>query len=392
MVMLNFKKFTFTPDILVPLCIRISALCIVVTVLLSWPLWFQERVLYDPAPIVPLAALAPGWLNVWLVYIVLTVCCAVFFLPQLRRLCFIPPAIFLFWVAQDELRWQPFLYMYMFGLLAGGAAAAQPTDRDLDPLRYMVVGVYFWAGFYKLNMAFVEGVFPGFVGPFIPFNMAISIAPLVPVMELGTGLMLLIPRLRQYGVLSASFMIVTVLAALGPLGHNWKIIVWPWNVFLYALATVLFWDYKGSLTVPEAWKKRASMLALLLFAALPSLGMIDAWGALPSFKLYCGCTPYARVTFGKQEDLTFLPVAVRDQVDENNSVDTFDITVPLFNVTPASAMPHSDMNLRALQGLCPRLKQPKDATLNVTTLKHFWSAELVESAYPLCPQEKISRK
>ncbi len=147
------------------LCVRLAAFCAFIALLQSQALWFDDNRLILPVPVLDIFGGAmPVLIARFFYYSVLGATAVLFVRPDLRYLCFYPPAVFLFWVLRDALRLQPQLYMFMFTLLAAGAMPAKIDNRALDPLRLMAIGSYFWAGFYKINIHFVQDIFPWFVG------------------------------------------------------------------------------------------------------------------------------------------------------------------------------------------------------------------------------------
>ncbi len=231
------KKYSFSPEETARLCVRLAALCTILALAQSKDLWFDDNRLIMPVPILPLFGAMPVLLSQVFYFSVMGVAAVLFVRPDFRRLCFYPPAVFALWVLQDQLRWQPFLYMFMFTLLACATLPQKPVARDLDPLRWMVAGIYFWAGFFKINTVFIFSLFPWFMQAWLQDRTLVTaLGFIAPFFEAAIGLCLVFPKTRQYGVMLAAGMLAVVLASLGPLGHNWGLIVWPWNVCIEAMA------------------------------------------------------------------------------------------------------------------------------------------------------------
>ncbi len=363
---------------------RLTALAIAMTLVVSWPLWFNQRLVFDVYPLVNLPAL-PVWAESGLLFFVIATCGVLFFFPRYRRLCLIPPLVFIFWVLGDEFRWNPYMYMYNFSMLMIGLMPATATENNADSLRFMTIGIYFWAGIHKINTVFVFSIFPWFVSSWLPTSTAFTslLALVVPFFELSIGLALLFPKTRRYGVLMASCMLFVVLASL--MLHKWGMIVWLWNVCIYALAVVLFWNNDRPLLVRENIKRPFVALAIVLFCFMPGMGSFGAWGDLPSFKLYCGCLPNVRVLVDKEEDMSFLPDEVL-QNDISTDIGANALAHGIFRVSAAASVAGSDMQKHHMRGMCKLLKYPERAQLEIETMPHIWSITSKKALYPLCDE------
>lgn len=188
----------------------------------------------------------------------------------------------LFCIMMDMLLAQPYIYMYCFTLFVV-ATGSRHQKSALNALRIMVSGVYFWAGFHKLNATFYASVFPWFFSPVYTFSHADSFGGLdivmgiimlgVPLFESMIGVLLLFPKYRKIATAMAFTMLVTVLICLGPFGHNWGIGVWPWNIFLFLLEVRLFLKLKDTAlaVLDRHWLTITAMI-------LPVSALYSAWG------------------------------------------------------------------------------------------------------------------
>ncbi len=117
---------------------------------------------------------------------------------------------------------------------------------------------------------------------------------------------------------------------------------------------------------------------------LPALGMADGWGAYPSFKLYCGCTPQVYVHFSPREDLSFLPGLAQEHLNSDHDVNMLYITYGDFGVGEMSALTGTRPRLHELSGLCAHLADPHAARVIVRDAA-FWQQEFQSQSYNLCP-------
>jgi len=93
--------------------------------------------------------------------------------------------------------------------------------------------------------------------------------------------------LRSWGAIALSFMHVTLLLLIGPLGHSWNSSVWLWNVTMPLVCCLL--AFGSSRTKLELSHCSHPLLAFLTLA--PALNLVGLFDHYPSFSLYSGLTP-----------------------------------------------------------------------------------------------------
>jgi hypothetical protein len=115
------------------------------------------------------------------------------------------------------------------------------------------------------------------------------VAPLVEA-SIGVGLL---TRYRNWAVILALGMHAFILLCLGPLGHDWNTVVWPWNVAMATFVVLLFWR-TGDISPKKILlptRRRPSYLhavVLVLFAVMPLFGLFGLWDSCLSASLYSG--------------------------------------------------------------------------------------------------------
>lgn len=370
----------------------ITVACLCFTLAYSASLWLRSERLFAPSPIIPVLLKIPHWVDWVLLAGTFVATLAWVIRPRYKALALVFPTIFAFWVLQDSLRWQPFLYMYAFVLVTFAFTRLQttpdPRRNVLLPLQIMVAGVYFWAGIGKVNVYFYELIFPWFVGVWLP-NPDITqiLAYAVPWMEALIGVFLLFKLTRPLALFMAFGMLCVILVCLGPLGHNWGMIVWPWNVFLFSITFILFlFDFEYTIWRPQWWRNPLTMLAVVLFGLLPLAGQFGYWGAHPSFKLYSGDVAVGMLHIAPDEDINALPEIVRPIFDnEEKSADITTWTIREFSIASTPSVPSYGHYVTGAKGLCPYLQKPDQAYVIV---QHWQRREAdapeILSKTPLC--------
>lgn len=374
--------------------LRVTYMILLVTLAISWRLYASADYRATAmAPLIEGLQTLPHWTS----WAVLSVAVVSLLTLMARPLNSIALAVFLscsiFWVLQDVCRLNPFMCMYNFPLFVA-LVSKYRSDRALDALRIMVCGVYFWAGFHKLNLSFYDIVFPWFIQPIYKislkdpgildhlFTFALIITPLF---EAAIGVLLLFPKWRRLATLMAFTMLVTVLFCLGPLGHNWGVVVWPWNIYLFAIEFKLFFATKYDREERFLLKRVSGItsVAALIYILAPMLAIYTHWYSYPGFKLYSGNIVRAQILLPQDETLKNAPAHTRELIGQERVVDVFKWSgFELGN----GIYPSPYALQRASKGLCRFLDKPKEAILRINYPPPFYSLKLEPKEMALCDE------
>jgi hypothetical protein len=198
------------------------------------------------------------------------------------------------------MRWQPWFFHYLFMLAAlasfrWGSGDAEKRDAALDSCRVILAGMYFYSGLQKMNPSFAAGVFPWMMGPLaalLPFPSTLLpfFGFIAPFLEMAIGIGLLSKRFRNLAIGLALALSALVLSALGPWGHDWNRVVWPWNIAMAAFAVILFWRTEAVSFDRILWKPAFPFQTaiIILFAVMPAFSFFDLWDSYLSASLYSG--------------------------------------------------------------------------------------------------------
>jgi hypothetical protein len=269
---------------------------LVAGLLISRKLFLSER-LYPLTPVVDGLPAIPPPLDVVVLGALVGVIAIAAVVPRPRAWIIASLGLALVLAITDQSRWQPWFYQYLVMLAAFALPLRERgTTSALDICRVVVSGTYVWSGVQKLNPVFAADVFPWFVQPVlavVPSTVRDIVSAawiVVPLVEIGIGLALLVRPLRDVAVMAAVVVHAGILGLLGPLGHAENAVIWPWNVAMAVLVVLLFWREAA-----PAWPRPADVrtrvacaVAAVLFWLLPSLSFVGMWDAYLSGALYSG--------------------------------------------------------------------------------------------------------
>jgi hypothetical protein len=346
--------------------------------LLSAKLWSASRA-YPLTPIFEWVPTVPPPIDgLWLVLLLLLLVAIVLARrPRAYIIAFVVLAGLLSLL--DQSRWQPWFYQFLFMLAAlalypWGAQDPKKREATLNVCRLIVACTYLWSGLQKLNASFVEDVFPWLVEPLVaplPGFLEELIHPLgiaIPFIEASIGVGLL-TRFRNAAVILALGMHVFILLCIGPFGHDWNTVVWPWNVAMMAFVVILFWRVEGfsarRVLIPETSPFHG--LVLLLFGIMPLFSFFGLWDSYLSASLYSGnnksATIYVSEAVKNRLTETIPAPALKSQPDGTNVVSITDWSFEELNVFP---YPESRIFKNVTKAVCAYAEEPSEVKLTIS--------------------------
>ena len=257
--------------------------------LASWRLWTGSR----EFPLVPIVRWYPNLPAPWdriLFGILLASLVVAFRFYKPAVTFFLAGALFL--ALGDQNRFQAWFYLYVVLLFL----TLFEVRTALAGCRIAVSVVYFWSGLQKFNQGFFDEVVPFFLEPARRWLSPGGIAVLQPliasagVVEFMIGIGLWIRPLRRVANAAAFLVHLTALLLLGPLGREWNLSVWPWNVTMPLLLLALFAPRKIPHPLADLKTTTPALACVLLVAFLPTLSYLGVWDSSLSFCLYSGNT------------------------------------------------------------------------------------------------------
>jgi len=237
-------------------------------------------------------------------------------------ICFLVASLFAY--CEDQNRGQPWLYMYWVMLLL----TLLPAPSNLAACRWALAVVYLWSGIQKCNPLFFKKTPTWLVEPAANWHLPDVVidvlrwaAASAPVLEIAVAIGLWYSATRLPSLITIAVMHLFALLFLGPLGHNYNWVVWPWNLAMIALAVALFPTSTRPKHAPslrkETWlalrPSRIALAVLIPYTLLPVLNFYGRWDSAFSFALYSESNATANV-FVTQQFADTLPPELRAHI------------------------------------------------------------------------------
>jgi hypothetical protein len=292
--------------------------------------------------------------------------------------------------AQDQSRWQPWVYQYaiMLVVLAHPAGGARACSREMLACRAIVSGLWFWSGVQKLNASFLESgltaIVPSSDLPEAVRSLLVRAGIVVPALEIAIGLGFLWARTRRAAAFAAIAMHASILGLLGPLGDSWNSVVWPWNLAMIVFAWVLARGSEDARTTlglgARGRDRRAAAvhaLAVVAFWLLPALSFVDAWDAYLSASLYSKNIRQAAFKVAPEAGAR-MPSDLRARIDEDGLLWLMDWSLDELNVP---AYPEERVFTRVAAALCEHSRTDGDLVMIVAHRPPVLGGERGTSTY-----------
>lgn len=216
----------------------------------------------------------------------------------------------LMYIALDVNRLQPWVYQYTAMLLVASLARRQNAARAA--FRIMLASIYFWSGVHKLTPSYFNDVFPRLVFAFpyvkdMPISFFGSLGIATAFIEIFLGTLLIFGKARRIAAAALICMHVVILFLLGPWGHNWNQVVWPWNGVMIALLYLLFIKKHEPSLVEAPLLSKCVVTGFCV--VIPFLSLFGIVNRYMGFALYSG-NPYDAYVTVSSEALTVLPASI----------------------------------------------------------------------------------
>ncbi len=363
--------------------VQIIALCLLVQIGLTHPLWFADR----SYPFVPVFDFLPSVFTLNFLFSMLLCLALVLLLMGWQNKwsfgLFLGAAFLALML--DLSKGQVWFYFQsiLLGILA--FKGSKKEKWILPSLQYLFPFIYFWAGIYKINGFYFEDTFPWFMETFAWTNSLGSPSWIIItsiLFELALAIGLWSGKKRKIVLLAGLVFHLTILVFLGPLGQNWNEVVWPWNLTMIALLFLLYWpsEEKPSPSFVSIFQNfKIVGIPFLLIGLMPLFYAINLWPANFSFTLYAGNIQEG-ILYSPQKQIPSLSEIANQQIrcisSEKNIRDTCYLIIDDWAFSEIKVAPFSSS--RQLKQLarkyCACLDSIEDAGLQILQVEN-WKKE-----------------
>ncbi len=270
---------------------RVAALATAGMLALSWPLWVGSAD-FPRVPFLKAMPQATGF-SAWLLFVSLVVAVAGSAGRGRWRASFgASLGLFVVLIAQDQHRFQPWVYQYAMTLVF---LAAMPGAEGLRYARWWFVALYLHSGLSKLDASFCAELGPVFLrtalapagldptswGP--TWRGAAVLA--MPAGEIALAWALAVPAARRFGRVAAVGLHVGLIGILGPAGLGHSTIVLVWNAAVMVEVWIAFGtDLAERPDVPPRGSSAKRVFWVLV--VMPFAERWGLWDVWPSHALY----------------------------------------------------------------------------------------------------------
>ncbi len=343
--------------------------------LLSLKLWAGSR-FYPLTPVLDIFPPIPFPLD-WIILLALFgLLTAIVISSKPKWFIWVSVAVVTLLVLLDQQRLQPWVYQYAFMLATLGLFSwkwddVEAKNTTLNVCRFIIASIYFWSGLQKLNLEFIGSVFPWMIAPIAqlfpetaqPAFYVFGI--FVPFIEMGIGIGLLTRKFRTIAIYLAIAMCIFVLWTIGPFGHNWNSVVWPWNITMAILVIILFAKTKTVPLLQILWVRNYAFhkIILVVFGLLPLFYFFNIWDSYLSWSLYSG-TPNEAAIYMSDRVKYRLPNRVQQFVQtdsrDRNVLPISDWAFAELNVPP---YPETRIFENIARSICKVASDPREVVL-----------------------------
>lgn len=275
--------------------------------LIGWKLWIKDR----QFPLVPIADFLNWPPVVQYVLFVLSIglITALIFRPINKIILLLLLCTEITSGVADQNRWQPWEYQYVFTVLIC-LLNFKDHRKVIACIAFVLISTYVYSGIGKLNEGylvmvwentFLKKVFK--INPARFHNTYLHYSGYITaVIEIVAGAGLLFAITKKAAAWTLIVMHGIILYAIGPLGTNYNVVVWPWNLVMSALLYFIFIRGKNHFNFPQLWQGM-NKIVLICWAIMPALNYAGLWDHYFSSRLYSGELPQMAICLGNDAEM-----------------------------------------------------------------------------------------
>lgn len=270
--------------------IRTTVIFWLIAKAISYKVWLTSRI-FPVVPVFDLFTGVPAYIHVFL-YSFSIFCLAILTIkPEFKLVAIALLISEVVSASLDYMRWQPWEYEYLFILFI---YIVNKKDKTfLSTMAFLLIALYTYSGIHKLNHGFLVQVWDNMMlrslGHFHVSQQGSKLFYLgysLGIIEMATALGLIFKKTRLYAAIVLIVMHLFNLYWLGPLGMNYNLVIWPWNLVMVCFLYLIFirpreiqfkYAFNGlNIIIPVFW------------GIMPAFNFINCWDHYLSGSLYSG--------------------------------------------------------------------------------------------------------
>ena len=284
-------------------------------------------------------------------------------------------------ILEDVTRLQPWLYLFSLML---ATVLFLPKTNGKKPIylsvQIVLSAIYFYSGMLKLNPSFTIEIFPWlmeFAGLTAFFDAHPHWGYLAGIFEMLAGIGWWIPGFRKYAWLLAIGMHSFILLSIGPFGHDWNHIVWPWNIGFALLYTMAY--FKNPVWEKPKLELRYAKVLVVMVAVMPMTNLIGVWDHFLSGSFYSSRLPEA-IFYYEESDWENLPASSEEYQYIQTATDQHFVLLDYWALGTMNVpiYPQNRSFKTVGKKLCDCVKDEENAGIEITKKLPFTLEETVE--------------
>ena len=270
--------------------IRIALFFWLIAKVISYKVWLTARI-FPVVPVFDLLAGTPAYVHVFLYSFSLFCLLVLTIKPDFRIVATALLVSEILSASLDYMRWQPWEYEYLFILLI--YILNKKDEKFMSVIAFMLIALYAYSGIHKLNHGFLVQIWDNMMlrslGHFHISHQGSKLfylGYLLGITELTAAIGLIFKNTRIYAAIVLIIMHLFNLYWLGPLGMNYNVVVWPWNIAMICFLYLVFIGQKEIL-LTDAFKG-LNILVPFFWGLMPAFNFFNCWDHYLSGSLYSG--------------------------------------------------------------------------------------------------------
>ncbi|XOV69241.1 MAG: hypothetical protein ACFHU9_08655 [Fluviicola sp.] len=158
--------------------------------------------------------------------------------------------LLIFLLLQDQMRWQPWVYIYVAFLFP--FALWKKVDESLLPyFQFLLIGIYLWSGAFKFGGSFIELTWDKMLRTLLYIDDSSTRQSLhflgygIPIMEILIAIGLFFKKSRHVAILFA--VITHIIILIYVITNQQNSVIYPWNFAMIFLVVLCFYEAGNSM-------------------------------------------------------------------------------------------------------------------------------------------------